>query len=130
MEKNLIPSTRAGESKMLYYKSKDETTDDSNALKKKELDRKTNHQGLMKVQIVERVVGVPQVMTQEVMVPVVRPYPEYVDVPYANPIALTVEKTVEVPHVQYTDRIVGVLVTAQRRVPTIQTTQRTVECHH
>ena len=36
-------------------------------------------------------------------------------------------KTVEESQVQYTDRIVDVLVTVQRRVPTIQTTQRTVE---
>ena len=38
----------------------------------------------------------------------------------------TVQKTVEVPQVQYTDRIVGVPVTAHRQVPTIQTTQKTV----
>ena len=106
---------------------KDETTTDSNALEKKELDRRTNHHGPMKVQIVERAVEVHQVMTQEVMIPVVRPYPEYVDVQCANPIVQTMEKTVEVPQVQYTDRIVGVPVTAQRRVPTIQTAQRTVE---
>ena len=112
---------------MLYYKLKDETTTDSNALEKKELDRRTNHHGPMKVQIVKRVVEVPQVMTQEVMIPVVRPHPEYVDVQCANPIVQTMEKAVEVPQVQYTNRIVGVSVTAQRRVPTIQTAQRTVE---
>ena len=52
---------------------------------------------------------------------------EYVDVPYANPITQTVEKTVEVPQMQYTDRIVGVPVVTQRRIPTVQTAQRTVE---
>ena len=36
---------------MLYYRLKDETTTDSNALEKEELDRKTNHHGLMKVQM-------------------------------------------------------------------------------
>ena len=66
-------------------------------------------------------------MTQEVMVPVVQFYPEYLDVPYANPIAQTVEKTLDVPQVQYADKIVGVPVVTQRRVPTIQTAQGTVE---
>ena len=39
----------------------------------------------------------------------------------------TVRKTVEVPRMQYIDKIVDMSVTAQRRVPTIQTAQRTVE---
>ena len=68
-----------------------------------------------------------KVMTQEVMIPVVRPYPEYVDAPYANPIMQAVEKTLDVPQVQYTDRIVGVLAVTQCRVPTIQTAHGTVE---
>ena len=68
-----------------------------------------------------------EVMTQEVMVTVVQLYPEYLDVPNANPIMQAVEKTVEVPQVQYTDRIVGVPVVTQRRVPTIQTAQGTME---
>ena len=61
------------------------------------------------------------------MVPVVQLYTEYVDVPYANPITQTVERTVEVPLVQYTDRIVGVLVVTQCQFPTIQRAQGTVE---
>ena len=52
---------------------------------------------------------------------------EYVDVPYANPITQTVEKTVEFPQMQYTDGIVGVPVVTQCRIPTVQTAQRTVE---
>ena len=91
MEKNLIPSARAGESKMPYCKLKDETTTDSNALEKEELDRKANHHGLMKAKIEEIPVRFETIE----------------------------EKTVEVPQVQYTDRIVGVLVAAQRQVPTI-----------
>ena len=46
--------------------------------------------------IVERILEAPQVMTQEVMVPVVRPHTEYVDVLYTNHITQTVEKTLEV----------------------------------
>ena len=52
---------------------------------------------------------------------------EYVDVPYANLITQTLEKTVEVPQMQCTDGIVGVPVVTQRRIPTVQTAQRTVE---
>ena len=56
-----------------------------------------------------------------------RPYAEYVDVSYANHIVQTVEETVEVPQVQYSDRIVDLLVMTQCRVPTIQPVQKTVE---
>ena len=46
---------------------------------------------------------------------------EYVDVPYANPI------TQAVPQMQYIDETIDVPVGVQRRVPTIQTAQGTVE---
>ena len=75
------------------------------------------------VQKEEQSYPVPQVLTQEVTVSVVQLYPEYLDVPYANPIMQAVEKTVAFPRVQYTDRIAGVLVAAQCRVPTIQRTE-------
>ena len=45
---------------------------------------------------------------------------EYVD-------RMKVQKTMEVPQVQYIDKIVDVPVVAQRQVSTIQTVQRTVE---
>ena len=61
------------------------------------------------------------------MVPVVRPYTEYVDVPYANSITQTVEMTMEVPQVQYIDRIVDLLVVMQCQIPTIQAVQETME---
>ena len=44
-----------------------------------------------------------------------------------NSLEEKVLKTVEVPQVQYTDRIVGVPVVTERRIPTIQTAQRTTE---
>ena len=66
-------------------------------------------------------------MTQEVMVPVVRPHTEHVDVSYANPITQTVKKTVEVPQVQYTDMIFDVPVVKQGQVPTSRSVQKAVE---
>ena len=81
-------------------------------------------------EIIKRVEEILQVMTQEMVVPVRRPYPEYVDVPYANPIVQTVEKTVEVPRVQYIDWIVDLPVVMQRQIPTIQAVQVTVEVTH
>ena len=38
-----------------------------------------------------------------------------------------VQRTVEVPQVQYIDRVVDVPVVMQRQVPTIQTVQKTVD---
>ena len=69
------------------------------------------------IQTEEQSYPVPQVLTQEVMVPMVQLYPECLNVPYVNPIMQAVEKTLEVPQVQYTDRIVGVPVVTQRRIP-------------
>ena len=79
------------------------------------------------VQTVEQPYPVPQVMIQEVMVLMARPYSENLDGPNANLIMQAVENIVEVLQVQYTDKIVGVLVVAQRQVPTIQIVQKTVE---
>ena len=74
------------------------------------------------IQKERKTVEVPQVMTQETVVPVTRPYPEYVDVPYANPIVVqTVGKTVEVPPM--IDEVVEVpKIGSQDRIP-----QRTAE---
>ena len=75
-----------------------------------------------------KTVEVPLVMTQETVVPVTRLYPEYVDVSYANHIMQTVEETVEIPQVQYSDRTVDLpVVMLRRRVPTIQLVQETVD---
>ena len=52
------------------------------------------------------------------------------DVPYANPIVQTVEKTVEVPRVQYIDWFVDLLVVMQCQITTIQAVQETVEMTH
>ena len=79
------------------------------------------------VQTVEQPYPISQIMTQGVMIPMTRPYDEHVDVQYANHIVQTVEETMEVPQVQYSDRIVDLPVVMQRRVPTVQTAQRTVE---
>ena len=86
MDENLNSTASTGESTVIYYKMKGETTADLNALEKEELDRKTGHRGFMKGQ-----------------------------------------KTVEVPQVQYSDRIVDMPVVVQRRVPTIQAAQKTEE---
>ena len=71
---------------------------------------------------------VPQIMTQEIVVLVTRPYPEYVDDPYANPIVVqTVEETVEVPRVQHSDRIIDLLVVMQVPVTQERILERIVE---
>ena len=69
------------------------------------------------IQTVEQPYSVPQVMTQEVIVPMARPYPEYVNVPYANPILQTMVKIVGVPQVQFLDPVPDVPVVTQGHVP-------------
>ena len=59
-------------------------------------------------------------VAEEVTIPVGRPYPEHLDVPCANPIVQTVQKTVEVQQVQYIAKIGDVSVTKQSQVPAIQ----------
>ena len=59
-------------------------------------------------------------VAEEVTIPVARPYPEHLDVPCANPIVQTVQKTVEVPQVQYIAKIGDVSVMRQSQVPAIQ----------
>ena len=79
--------------------------------------QKTVEESQVQYQEVVRHVIVPQVMTLEVSVPVARPYSEYVDVPYANPIVQTMENIVEVLQVQFLDQVVDVPVVAQGQMP-------------
>ena len=117
---------------------------------------KTNHEELVMKHIEDKVIDVPVVLQREApmiqkmlktaddstiraqIAELLRPntsesedeqpgLKEYMDVPYANPITQTVEKTVEVPQMQCTDGIVGVPDLTQRRIPTVQTAQRTVK---
>ena len=43
--------------------------------------------------MIQKMLKTVEVMTQEIVDPVARPYHEYVDVPYANPIVQTAQKT-------------------------------------
>ena len=52
---------------------------------------------------------------------------EIIEVIQLVPVIMKVQKAVEVSQVQYIDKIVDVLVVAQRQVPTVQTMQKTVE---
>ena len=67
--------------------------------------------------MIQEVLKTVEVMTQEIVDPVARPYHEYVDVPYANPIVQMAQKTVEVPQVRYIGKINDVSVVRQGQVP-------------
>ena len=105
-DKNSVSSTSAGESSELYFKTKDDYYQDLSEFVTDDA----------KSQVAE-----------EVMAPVARPYPEYLDVPCTNSIVQTMQKTVEVPQMQYIGKINDVSVVLQYQVPTIRTVQRTVE---
>ena len=105
-DKNSVSSTSAGESNELHFKTKGDYNQD----------------------LAEFVTGdAKSKVAEEVMVPVGRLHPEYVDVPYVHHIVQTVEETVEFPQVQYIGKIGDVSVVRQGHVPTIRTVQRTVK---
>ena len=105
-DKNSVSSTCAGESSELHFKTKDDYYQDFTEFGTD--DAKSR-------------------VAEEVMVPVARPYPEYLDVPCTNSIVQTAQKTVEVPQVQYTGKTVDVPVGWPGQVPTIQPVQKTME---
>ena len=105
-DKNSVSSTCAGESSELYFKTKDDYYQDLAEIVTDDAKSK---------------------VAEEVMVPVARPYPEYLDVPCTNSIVQTAQKTVEVPLVQYTGKAVDVPAGWPGQVPTIQPVQKTME---
>ena len=82
---------------------------------------------VLKMQIIEHVVEVPQIQYQEVLIPMARPYDEHAEVQYANHIVQTVEENVEVPQVLYIDKAVDVLMVSESQAPMIQKVLKTVE---
>ena len=79
------------------------------------------------IQKERKTLEVPQIMTQETVVLVARPYPKCLDVPYVNPIVQTMQKTVEDPQMQYIGKIDDVSVVMQCQIPTVQAVQKAVE---
>ena len=100
-DKNFVSSTTAGVSNKLYFKTKGDYYQD----------------------LAKSVTGDAKSKVAE------RPYPEYLDVQYVNPIVQTMEKTVDVPQMQYIGRIDDVSVVMQCQIPPFKLCRKRWKCH-
>ena len=137
MDESLILSACTGESREFCHEMKGDsyqffagftTGDAKSKVAEEAMDVPTVSQ--RQAPMIQKVLKTVEVMTQEIVDRVAGPHHEYVDVPYANPIVQTAQKTVEVPQVQYLGQINNVSLVMQCQIPTIQAVQETMEVPH